>query len=569
MKKSIFYYLFAVICSVSLFTSCSDDDEDTTWKEIPEITNDNVTLKFNDKDVPGATAAFEVLNAESGKLTLNNAVYGYDKVEVAVTMSKKDDTSYNYTGTASLQAPSRANLLPPAPLTVKVSGVVSTNGKLSVDVETSGWASVSGVYKNDSLSITMDGKAHSHDSQYAVTLIAGENGSKAILHFKKIINVALDVEASVTLENGKISGTVTPLTEYNIAISGTVANGKLDLNLTSSGVGTIAKSYSAGSNTINFNGSKLTSGSVSVKALSATEGEVSFSGILSGDRSATIKKAVLSKEDGKEVYNISGEEKTENYTISIKGTINEAKVLTAEIKYEVVNAIVGKWNLQKQQVNNAPMASTIFNFATNKGSITFPKDIVDMIPDNMKPIFPETMVDAQFQATIQGLLGSYAVYLQSVEFTKEGKMIATYVDMPTDTNGDGKIDAADGYNPTPQTFDMLKYYVKDGQLYLTVSLEDLMGMIPQQSNRAWDPGTILTEGIPFNTQIAGNTLSLTLATDVTLGTVTFANMMLPFIGMMMPNLAEQLEPIQALLGVVVEGMFPDVKQLEVGLVFEK
>ena len=26
MKKNLFYYLFAVICSVSLFTSCSDDD---------------------------------------------------------------------------------------------------------------------------------------------------------------------------------------------------------------------------------------------------------------------------------------------------------------------------------------------------------------------------------------------------------------------------------------------------------------------------------------------------------------------------------------------------------------
>lgn len=25
MKKNLFYYLFAVICSVSLFTSCSDD----------------------------------------------------------------------------------------------------------------------------------------------------------------------------------------------------------------------------------------------------------------------------------------------------------------------------------------------------------------------------------------------------------------------------------------------------------------------------------------------------------------------------------------------------------------
>lgn len=28
MKKSIFYYLFAVVCTVCLFTACSDDDDD-------------------------------------------------------------------------------------------------------------------------------------------------------------------------------------------------------------------------------------------------------------------------------------------------------------------------------------------------------------------------------------------------------------------------------------------------------------------------------------------------------------------------------------------------------------
>ena len=28
MKKNIFYYLFAVICTVCLFTACSDDDDD-------------------------------------------------------------------------------------------------------------------------------------------------------------------------------------------------------------------------------------------------------------------------------------------------------------------------------------------------------------------------------------------------------------------------------------------------------------------------------------------------------------------------------------------------------------
>ena len=35
MKKNLFFYLFAVLCTVTLFTSCSDDDGDDTPTVIP------------------------------------------------------------------------------------------------------------------------------------------------------------------------------------------------------------------------------------------------------------------------------------------------------------------------------------------------------------------------------------------------------------------------------------------------------------------------------------------------------------------------------------------------------
>ena len=45
MKKKLFYYLFAVLCTATLFTSCSDDD-DNTWKQIPTegVSTPNATL---------------------------------------------------------------------------------------------------------------------------------------------------------------------------------------------------------------------------------------------------------------------------------------------------------------------------------------------------------------------------------------------------------------------------------------------------------------------------------------------------------------------------------------------
>lgn len=37
MKKNLFYYLFTVICSVTLFASCSDDDEKVV-NPVPQTT---------------------------------------------------------------------------------------------------------------------------------------------------------------------------------------------------------------------------------------------------------------------------------------------------------------------------------------------------------------------------------------------------------------------------------------------------------------------------------------------------------------------------------------------------
>lgn len=98
MKKNLFYYLFAVICLVTLFTACSDDDEDTTWQQIPEITNDNVTLKLNDKTPAGATATLDIIDGENAKVTLVNVIYGHESVPVDVTMEKNNDTSILFQG---------------------------------------------------------------------------------------------------------------------------------------------------------------------------------------------------------------------------------------------------------------------------------------------------------------------------------------------------------------------------------------------------------------------------------------------------------------------------------------
>lgn len=72
MKKNLFYYLFAVICSVSLFTSCSDDD-DNVVNPIPPTTfnNDNgLQLTYNGEPMLGKKVTYTPDATNGAKATL-------------------------------------------------------------------------------------------------------------------------------------------------------------------------------------------------------------------------------------------------------------------------------------------------------------------------------------------------------------------------------------------------------------------------------------------------------------------------------------------------------------------
>lgn len=68
MKKNLFYYLFAVICTIGLFTSCSDDDEN-----IPQTTfnsENGLQLTYNGAPLLGKKVTFTPDATEATKATL-------------------------------------------------------------------------------------------------------------------------------------------------------------------------------------------------------------------------------------------------------------------------------------------------------------------------------------------------------------------------------------------------------------------------------------------------------------------------------------------------------------------
>lgn len=78
MKKSVFYYLFAVICTVCLFTACSDDDDDNKILTVDNIVGTypgdlDVTLAGTEvaKDVAASIVVTRVDDSKVNKVKVS------------------------------------------------------------------------------------------------------------------------------------------------------------------------------------------------------------------------------------------------------------------------------------------------------------------------------------------------------------------------------------------------------------------------------------------------------------------------------------------------------------------
>lgn len=235
MKKNLLY-LFALICSVSLFTACSDDD-DNTWKQIPttEISGENATLQVNGQVSTEGSAKLEVKNGGQGVLNLNKVVPGYADVPVDVVLEKQADDSFNFSGTKQLtSAPdlTRAAASLPAIMTVEVSGNITLAGKITVNIKTSGLGTYVGVYSGEKLALKysdaeMVGKA------VIMSAIDGEN-------MAMVLQGVIPGESEATIsgiqpngDNGVFSGESTTKGGTVVKYAGTIsaATGVLAVDL--------------------------------------------------------------------------------------------------------------------------------------------------------------------------------------------------------------------------------------------------------------------------------------------------------------------------------------------------
>lgn len=105
MKKN-FFYLFTVLCTLSFFTACSDDDDekvDDSWKAV-SATYKAETLILNDvagKAESTETVKVDATSAEAASVVLGNIVVGEPEVKVDAKLVKAADESYTLSGESS------------------------------------------------------------------------------------------------------------------------------------------------------------------------------------------------------------------------------------------------------------------------------------------------------------------------------------------------------------------------------------------------------------------------------------------------------------------------------------
>lgn len=152
MKKNLFY-LFALICSMSLFTACSDDEDDTSWKELPqgELVADDVVLQLNGENTTG-TINFTASDLENAEVGLKNVIDGYSDISVSVKMAKQTDGSFKLSGSKEINT--KPVTRSTAFLTVNIDGTITLDGKLTLNISASGAGLYIGTYSGNTLKLS-------------------------------------------------------------------------------------------------------------------------------------------------------------------------------------------------------------------------------------------------------------------------------------------------------------------------------------------------------------------------------------------------------------------------------
>ena len=235
MKKNLFY-LFALICSMSLFTACSDDDDPDYSKVIEEEIAGNykgtLTVTVEGTTMPSEPQKIKIEKASPSAINLSLANFSFMGIAIGdvelknCVLSQNGDT-YAFTGTQKLEVEALS-------CTINAKGTIK-NGAVKVDMDIDAVAggvkqSVKVVYEGTRLTGTESSEAKITAFSFDLS-----NEANAAVIEQPVINddntITFRVDEAAVEANANVLKTLVPTFTISDKATASVESGKaMDLS---------------------------------------------------------------------------------------------------------------------------------------------------------------------------------------------------------------------------------------------------------------------------------------------------------------------------------------------------
>ena len=298
--------------------------------------------------------------------------------------------------------------------------------------------------------------------------------------------------------------------------------------------------YSGDKLALKLNGKEFSGTSVSFNSENKKNATLTLNKLIPGEPALEVKNLIVEELAGDD-YTFAGENKNDDRIVLVEGAVKSG-VLSLNTSFKVISKVVGEWMLAKPEMDDSyNMVSSCIHLeiVTDVDSIAFP--IWGKLPINPNP---EIEGDLGLTTLLQTLGGGILPgLLKKMNLKEDGNLIASYHQI----TGIQDLFQPDATPLVDSEEGLVRYNVKDGQIYILVDIESLLGR-STENNPTSMLMTMLETGIPLKVQLDGEKMRAYVDREMMLPFMSVLELLLPMIDDL------ELDPTFAAMGITNESL---------------
>ena len=298
--------------------------------------------------------------------------------------------------------------------------------------------------------------------------------------------------------------------------------------------------YSGDKLALKLNGKEFSGTSVSFNSENKKNATITLNKLIPGEPALEVKNLIVEELAGDD-YTFAGENKNDDRIVLVEGAVKSG-VLSLNTSFKVISKVVGEWMLAKPEMDDSyNMVSSCIHLeiVTDVDSIAFP--IWGKLPINPNP---EIEGDLGLTTLLQTLGGGILPgLLKKMNLKEDGNLIASYHQI----TGIQDLFQPDATPLVDSEEGLVRYNVKDGQIYILVDIESLLGR-STENNPTSMLMTMLETGIPLKVQLDGEKMRAYVDREMMLPFMSVLELLLPMIDDL------ELDPTFAAMGITNESL---------------